>query len=168
MTPEARRPPGPHLPLWGALVGPGRDPLAMFQRYARQYGDVTFFKLGAERCCFVNHPNFIKDVLVTHQRHFTKSRGLERARKLLGDGLLTAEGPTHLRHRRLLQPAFHRDRMAAYAQVVIDYASRVSGRWQDGATLDISREMMRVTLSIAGKALFDTDVGRAPTKLASP
>ena len=158
MTPEAPRPPGPHLPLWGALVGPGRDPLAMFQRYARQYGDVTFFKLGAERCYFVNHPNFIKDVLVTHQRNFTKSRGLERARKLLGDGLLTAEGQTHLRHRRLLQPAFHRDRIAAYAQVMIDYASRVSGRWQDGATLDISREMMRVTLSIAGKALFDTDV----------
>ena len=82
----------PKLPLLGALVGPGRDPLAMFQRYARQYGDVTFFKLGAERCYFVNHPNFIKDVLVTHQRNFTKSRGLERARKLLGDGLLTAEG----------------------------------------------------------------------------
>jgi cytochrome P450 len=157
-TPSAVLPPGPRLPLLGALVGPGRDPLAMFQRFAREYGDITYFKLGGERCYFLNHPNFIKDVLVTHQRNFTKSRGLERARKLLGDGLLTAEGQTHLRHRRLLQPAFHRERIAGYAQVMIDYADRMIGRWPDGAVLDISKEMMRVTLSIAGKTLFDTDV----------
>jgi cytochrome P450 len=151
-------PPGPRLPVIGALVGPGRDPLAIFTRFARDYGDIAFFKLGTERCYFINHPGFIKDVLVTHQRNFTKSRGLERAKKLLGEGLLTAEGQTHLRHRRLLQPAFHRDRIAGYAQVMIDYAARLTGRWQDGATIDVSKEMMRVTLSIAGKTLFDTDV----------
>jgi cytochrome P450 len=151
-------PPGPKLPLLGAMVGPGRDPLAMFQGFARRYGDVAFFKLGAERCYFINHPALIKDVLVTHQRNFTKSRGLERAKKMLGEGLLTAEGQTHLRHRRLLQPAFHRDRIAAYAQVMIDYAARMAERWTPGATLDMSKEMMRVTLSIAGKTLFDTDV----------
>ena len=151
-------PKGPTLPLLGALVGPGRDPLGMFQGYARSYGDVTLFKLGGERCYFINHPSYIKDVLVTHQRNFTKSRGLERARKLLGDGLLTAEGQTHLRHRRLLQPAFHRERITGYAQVMIDYAARMTERWQDGVTLDMSKEMMRVTLSIAGKTLFDTDV----------
>jgi cytochrome P450 len=151
-------PPGPRLPIIGALVGPGRDPLDLLTRYARDYGDVTFFKLGSDRCYFINHPNYIKDVLVTQQRNFTKSRGLERAKKLLGEGLLTAEGQTHLRHRRLLQPAFHRDRIAAYAQVMIDYAARLNGRWTDGETVDISKEMMRVTLSIAGKTLFDTDV----------
>lgn len=151
-------PPGPRLPLFGTLVGPGRDPLATFQGYTRDYGDVTFFKLGGERCYFINHPSAIKDVLVTHQRNFTKSRGLERAKKLLGNGLLTAEGQTHLRHRRLLQPAFHRDRIAGYAQVMIDSAVRMTDRWQDGTTVDISKEMMRVTLSIAGKTLFDTDV----------
>jgi cytochrome P450 len=151
-------PPGPTFPIFGALVGPGRDPLALFQHYAKCYGDVTSFRLTTERCYFVNHPNFIKDVLVTHQRNFTKSRGLERAKKLLGNGLLTAEGQTHLRHRRLLQPAFHRDRIAGYAQVMIDYAARMTDRWQHGVTLDMSKEMMRVTLSIAGKTLFDTDV----------
>jgi cytochrome P450 len=151
-------PPGPRLPLFGALVGPGRDPLRVFTNFARQYGDITFFKLGGERCYLLNHPSYIRDVLVTHQRNFTKSRGLERARKLLGNGLLTAEGQTHLRHRRLLQPAFHRDRIAGYAQVMIDYAARMTDRWQDGSTIDISKEMMRVTLSIAGKTLFDADV----------
>jgi cytochrome P450 len=142
----------------GALVGPGRDPLGMFQRWAARYGDVTSFRLGAERCYFINHPALIKDVLVTHQRSFTKSRGLERAKKLLGDGLLTAEGQTHLRHRRLLQPAFHRDRIGGYAQVMIDYAVRMSSRWQPGATLDIAKEMMRLTLAIAGKTLFDSEM----------
>ena len=151
-------PPGPKLPLLGALVGPGRDPLAMFTRFARVYGDVTYFRLGSEHCYFINHPHDIRDVLVTHQRNFTKSRGLERAKKLLGEGLLTAEGATHLRHRRLLQPAFHRDRIAGYAQVMIDYALRTRERWRDGETIDISKEMMRLTLSIAGKTLFDTDV----------
>ena len=151
-------PPGPRLPIFGALVGPGRDPLEMLTRFAREYGDITFFKLGSERCYFINDPDAIRDVLVTHQRNFTKSRGLERAKKLLGNGLLTAEGATHLRHRRLLQPAFHRDRIAGYGQVMIDYAARTAARWRDEETLDISREMMRLTLSIAGKTLFDTDV----------
>ena len=158
MRTTAPLPPGPTLPILGALVGPGRDPIGMFAGFARDHGDVTFFRLGSERCYFINHPNYIKDVLVTHQRNFTKSRGLERAKKLLGEGLLTSEGQTHLRHRRLLQPAFHRERIAGYAQVMIDYAERTTTRWQDDATLDMSKEMMRLTLSIAGKTLFDTDV----------
>jgi len=144
--------------MFGTLVGPGRDPLAMLTRFARDYGDMAFFRLGSERCYFVNHPDAIRDVLVTHQRNFTKSRGLERAKKLLGEGLLTAEGATHLRRRRLLQPAFHRDRIAGYGRVMIDYAARTCGRWRDGETLDMAKEMMRLTLSIAGKTLFDTDV----------
>jgi cytochrome P450 len=158
LAPAAHRPPGPTLPILGSLVGPGRDPLAMLTRFAREYGDVTWFRLGGEHCYFVNNPHEIRDVLVTNQRNFTKSRGLERAKKLLGDGLLTAEGTTHLRHRRLLQPAFHRDRIAGYAQVMIDHAARARERWRDGDTLDLSREMNRLTLSIASKTLFDTDV----------
>ena len=150
--------PGPKRRLLGAIVMPGRDPLALFTRLARTYGDVVHFRLGGERVFFLNHPQHIRDVLVTNQRNFKKSRGLERARKLLGEGLLTSEGETHLRHRRLLQPAFHRDRIAAYASVMVEHADRMQQRWSDGATLDISREMMRVTLSIVGKTLFDSEV----------
>jgi cytochrome P450 len=154
----AVHPPGPRVPLLGSLVGPGRDPLRLLTRFAREYGDVTFFKLSAERCYFVNHPQYIRDVLVTNQRHFTKSRGLERAKRMLGEGLLTSEGATHLRQRRLIQPAFHRDRIAGYGRVMVDHATRMRDRWQHGDTFDISKEMMRVTLAIAGKTLFDTDV----------
>jgi cytochrome P450 len=130
----------------------------MLTRFARDYGDVTFFKMGSERCYFINHPQYIRDVLVTHQRNFTKSRGLERAKKLLGEGLLTSEGAAHLRQRRLIQPAFHRERIAGYGRVMVEHAARMRERWQEGDTFDISREMMRVTLAIAGKTLFDTDV----------
>lgn len=142
----------------GALVSPGRNPLTVLTRFARDYGDIVHFKLGGERVFFLNHPHCIRDVLVTHQKTFTKSRGLERAKKLLGEGLLTSEGATHLRQRRLLQPAFHRDRIAGYASVMVDYAARMRARWQNGATLDVSKEMMRVTLAIVGKTLFDSDV----------
>ncbi|HEX3644449.1 MAG TPA: cytochrome P450, partial [Vicinamibacterales bacterium] len=100
----------------------------------------------------------IRDVLVTHSRNFTKSRGLERSKRLLGQGLLTSEGATHLRQRRLMQPAFHRDRIAGYGELMVGYADRMRQGWGDGATVDVAREMNRLTLSIVGKTLFDVDV----------
>ena len=81
----ARRPPGPRRPLLGALISPGRDPLKLFARFARDYGDIVHFTMSGEKIYFVNHPQYVRDVLVTHQRNFTKSRGLERAKKLLGE-----------------------------------------------------------------------------------
>ena len=155
---HARLPPGPRGPLIGGLINPGRDPLAFLTRLARTYGDVAYFRLGSERAFFINHPQYIRDVLVTHDRNFTKSRGLERAKKLLGEGLLTSEGAAHMRQRRLLQPAFHRDRIDAYASVMVEHADRMRRRWTAGAEMDVSREMMRLTLSIVGKTLFDSDV----------
>jgi cytochrome P450 len=155
---HTRLPPGPRGPLIGGLINPGRDPLAFLTRLARTYGDVAYFRLGSERAFFINHPQHIRDVLVTHDRNFTKSRGLERAKKLLGEGLLTSEGAAHMRQRRLLQPAFHRDRIDAYASVMVEHADRMRQRWTAGAEMDVSREMMRLTLSIVGKTLFDSDV----------
>ncbi|MCA1556526.1 MAG: cytochrome P450, partial [Acidobacteria bacterium] len=81
-----------------------------------------------------------------------------RAKRLLGEGLLTSEGEHHRRQRRLAQPAFHRKRIESYGAVMVDYAARTGARWHDGETLDITHEMMRLTLSIVGKTLFDTEV----------
>jgi cytochrome P450 len=100
----------------------------------------------------------VKDVLVTHQRNFRKGRGLERARKLLGDGLLTSEGDTHLRQRRLIQPAFHKERIASYASAMTACADRMQRAWIDAADLDVAQAMMRLTLAIVGRTLFDADV----------
>lgn len=152
-------PPGPRKTLASVLpFGLGRDPLSYITGLARTYGDIAHANAAGEHLVFLNHPQLVKDVLVTNQRNFRKGRGLERARKLLGDGLLTSEGETHLRQRRLLQPAFHKERIASYASAMTDCADRALQRWTDGSTIDASEEMMRLTLAIVGRTLFDADV----------
>jgi cytochrome P450 len=89
---------------------------------------------------------------------FHKGRGLERAKMLLGEGLLTSEDELHLRQRRLAQPAFHRARIAAYAETMATYAARRSEKWRDGERLDVAREMAAYTLAVVGKTLFDADI----------
>jgi cytochrome P450 len=152
-------PPGPkpRFPGWN-LIAIRRDPLEFFSRIAREFGDIAFFQLGPEKVFLLNHPDSIKDVLVTHSRNFHKGRGLQLAKRLIGEGLLTSEGDFHLRQRRLMQPAFHHQRIAAYGSVMVDYARRTRERWMDGASLDVHKEMMRLTLAVVGKTLFDADV----------
>jgi len=157
--PGVHLPPGPKLSRLGALTYSfTRDPLVFLTGLARTYGDLASYTMGGERLYFVNNPQWIKDILVTHNRNFTKSRGLDRTKKLLGNGLLTSEGSFHLRQRRLLQPPFHRERIVSYGQTMVDTADRLRRNWTNGATLDIAQEMMRLTLSIAGTTLFSVDV----------
>jgi cytochrome P450 len=152
-------PPGPaSSPLSRLAYWPGRDPLGFFSGLKKTYGDVVHVRLGGERVFVLSDPRDIRDVLVTHQASFAKGRGLERARRLLGQGLLTSEGATHVRQRRLMQPAFHRDRVSSYASVMTAYAQRLCDAWTDGATVDAAQEMNRLALAIVGKTLFDADV----------
>lgn len=154
-----RYPPGPRrtFPLSG-LLAYRKGPLPFFQNLAAQYGDISYFRLGPQEAFFLNHPEYVKDVLVTNQQRFHKGLALQRAKRLLGEGLLTSEDEFHRRQRRLAQPAFHRARIASYAGVMSNYASQTRERWHDGAQLDMSDEMMRLTLGIVGKTLFDADV----------
>jgi cytochrome P450 len=153
------RPPGPKRQLLGGnFLAFRRNALDFLQRAAHEYGDIVYFRMGPQEVFFLNHPDYVRDVLVTHHQNFIKGRALQRAKRLLGLGLLTSEGEFHRRQRRLAQPAFHRQRVASYASVMTDYGARTRERWQDGETLDISHEMMRLTLAIVGKTLFDADV----------
>src|SRR5215831_14225234 len=159
MVTAVHYPPGPTSRLpGGQMLAFRRDAIGLLTRLTRQYGDVVTYKNGPERVTLLNHPDYIHDVLVTHQRNFTKSRALQWAKYILGEGLLTSEGDLHVRQRRLAQPAFHRQRLTAYGAVMVAYSERMRQRWQDGATLDIDQEMARLTLAIAGKTLFDADV----------
>jgi cytochrome P450 len=152
-------PPGPKTSFLSTFTyRPGRDPLQFFSNLAREYGDLAYLRMGGEHLFIASDPAVIRDVLVTHNKNFHKSRGLERIKILLGEGLLTSEDAVHLRQRRLMQPAFHRDRVAAYASTMVSYADRVRSGWSEGTTLDVAREMSRLTLLIVGKTLFDTDV----------
>jgi cytochrome P450 len=135
-----------------------RDPLSFLQRLVKQYGDFVRFPMGGQLMSFVNDPESIQDVLVTYNSNFVKGRALQRARRLLGQGLLTSESDLHRRQRRLVQPAFHRQRIASYASVMVEHADRTSNRWRNADTFDMSQEMMRLTLGIVAKTLFDADV----------
>jgi cytochrome P450 len=135
-----------------------RSPIEFLTRAKRQCGDVVHFRFGPQAVFFLNHPDLIKEVLTTHDQCFAKGRGLERAKRLLGEGLLTSEGAFHRRQRRLSQPAFHRQRVQAYGAVMTGYAEEQQRSWKEGATLEIDQEMMRLTLAIVGKTLFDTDL----------
>src|SRR5215475_6419335 len=163
-------PPGPKsLIPGGTLFAFRRDPIGFLTNAAHEFGDIAHFRAGSQQYFLVNHPEYIKDILVTHHAYFKKGRGLERAKRMLGNGLLTSEGEFHHRQRRLAQPAFHRDRINRYAALMVEFTDRLQhDRWQDGRTLDIAAEMMRLTLVIVGKTLFNTEteteaeeVGRA-------
>jgi cytochrome P450 len=136
-----------------------RDPLLFLEDVRERYGDVAHFRFGFTNVYLLSHPTLIRDVLVTHHRNFIKSRALQRSRILLGNGLLTSEGEFHLRQRRMIQPSFHRERIAAYGLVMTEHAERLSGHWESGATVDMAAEMMRLTLGIAAKTLLGVDVG---------
>ena len=145
--------------FFGPLVAESRrDPLGFMTRLARDYGDVCSFRVGLERVFFVNHPEYVREVLVNHYDNFLKGKGRQRAKKFLGEGVLLSEGETHRRQRRLAQPAFHRERVASYADVMADYCERTNARWRDGARLDAWPEMVRLTLGVVGKTLFGADV----------
>lgn len=154
----ARPPLRKGLPVVGLLPQFRSNPPEFLQRLARTDGDLVHFRLGLQDVYLVSKPEWIKDILVTNQTNFTKSRFLERAKILLGDGLLTSEGEFHRRQRRLVQPAFHRDRLIGYASAMVECTARTREQWIDGATLDMAREMMRLTLMVVAKTLFSADV----------
>lgn len=160
------RPPGPsNLPIVGNLHTFRLNPLQFLTKTAREYGDLAYFRLGPQHAYLLNHPDFVRHILVTNQGNFTKSRALQRSKILLGEGLLTSEGQHHTQQRRLVQPGFHRDRLASYARVMSDYAVRLRERWKPGATIEVSHEMMRLTLSIVGKTLFSADIEASASEI---
>ena len=161
-SPAAGTAPGHQGPKGHTLLGNlrdfSRDQLGFYARCARDYGDVVPVRLGPFPGLLIYHPDAIEEVLVVRNRDFIKSRGVRLMRAFLGDGLFTAEGDLWLRQRRLMQPAFHRQRVAVYGETMAAYAARRAADWHDGAVLDIHEEMMAVTRAIVAKTLFDADV----------
>jgi cytochrome P450 len=159
LTPAAVKPHGPkNPPIIGHLRAFRSNPLRFLIKAAREHGDLVYFKVARQNMYLVNHPDYVREILVTNQSNFIKSRGLQRAKVLLGEGLLTSEGQLHLRQRRLVQPAFHRERLAGYASAMSECAVRERERWQAGSSMDVSVQMSRLTLSVVARTLFNADV----------
>ncbi len=156
--PSARLPPGPRAPFGVNPLTFHRHRLEILLRVAREYGDIASFLLGPVRVVLLNHPDLVREVLVTREDDFVKGRGIDELRRVLGQGLLSSEGDLHRRQRRLIQPLFRHERIAAYAADMVEVAERTAGRFRDGETFDVAREMMRLTLAIVGKTLFGVDV----------
>lgn len=161
-----REPPGPGM--WQTYRRLRNTPLRAFPTFLdelqRAYGPVSAFRVPWRRFYFLNDSAAIKDVLVTQQHAFVKSEGTRAMRDLLGEGLVTSEEPLHRRMRRVVQPAFHRERIAAYAQTMQEYAQR--WRAPDGV-FDMHAEMMELTLRIASKTLFGVDAGAQADRVAA-
>jgi cytochrome P450 len=153
-----RSPPGPRSRFPGQItLAYWRDPPGALTDAAREFGDVVFFRLGPWPIYMFNHPDHVHEVLLTQQRHLIKGRGLRLARRIVGEGLLTSEGDFHRRQRRLAQPAFHHQRIQAYAGLMADYARRMGTRWQEGDSIDLYLEMLKLTVAIGNKTLFNLE-----------
>jgi cytochrome P450 len=155
---DRRLPPGPPGRLLsGHLHRLRRDRLDFYVECVRTYGDVAALRFAWHRVWLVSHPDLVEAVLVTHARDFGKHFILRLNPEVFGQGLLTSDGDFWLRQRRLIQPAFSRQRLAGFAPEVVAAAGRLLTRWAPGRRVDVEAEMMRLTMDIAARVFFGAD-----------
>ena len=157
-------PPGPRgLPILGMLLAIRRDPTGVFMSAARRFGDVAYFNIGPRRGYLITNPADVRHVLQDNARNYHKSPLYNKLRLSLGNGLLTSEDEFWLRQRRIAQPAFHRQRVAALASVMADAAQDAANQWETiasrGQPVDVAEEMMRLTRTVVVRALLGADLG---------
>jgi cytochrome P450 len=173
-TTRERQPPPPNLKRGaspkvapgprdlGSLLDVMRDRLRLLERTASEYGDVGTFRVGPTRLLYLlNHPDYVKQVLIDDPENFRKGLGLHHARKVLGDGLLTSQGELWKRHRKIIQPSFHHARVATFVDVIVEETDAMLARWREqtrAVSLDIGAEMTRLTLGVLGRTLLAADL----------
>jgi len=156
-----RLPPGLPHPLHFYAFKPWvkfGEPIRLFEYLQRTFGPIAHYRFMGTSIIFLNDPEYIREVLVTQASSFVKERTVRRMKILLGEGLITSDDPIHIRQRRIVAPAFHRQRIAAYAGEIVASADRHSAAWKDQQVLDISSVMMALSLEIVARTLFDTEV----------
>jgi cytochrome P450 len=154
--------------LWFALrkFRPA-NPIFLFQHLAETYGDIAHYKIGPHHIVFLNHPEYIREVLVVQNDNFIKERTVQRTKMLLGEGMITSEGAAHRVQRLVAQPAFHRQRIGEYGGIIVEEAARIRDSWHAGERRDIAVDMMHLTLNIVARTLFATDLRDEVYELAA-
>jgi cytochrome P450 len=156
-----RYPPGPRDWFFGLTIGLRslREPLTFLQEMARLYGDMAHIHAGPIHSYAINHPNLIREVLVTKGKSFRKWERQKRVfRKIDGDGLINSEGDFWLRQRRLIQKAFHQRRLARYAEIMVELTRRRLDRWTAGTAINLDQEMSQLSMEITGETLFGVNL----------
>jgi cytochrome P450 len=154
--------------LWFALrkFRPA-NPIFLFQHLAKTYGDIAHYKIGPHHIVFLNHPEYIREVLVVQNDNFIKERTVQRTKMLLGEGMITSEGAAHRSQRVAAHPAFHRQRIGEYAATIVEEAARTRDSWHVGERRDIAVDMMHLTLNVVARTLFATDLREEVYELAA-
>jgi cytochrome P450 len=154
--------------LWFALrrFRPA-NPIFLFQHLAETYGDIAHYKIGPNHIVFLNHPELIREVLVVQNDNFVKERTVQRTKMLLGEGMITSEGAVHRAQRLAAQPAFHRQRIGEYGNVIVEEAVRIRDSWRAGEQRDVAIDMMHLTLNVVARTLFATDLRDEVYELAA-
>ena len=158
-SPGARYPEGPRF-VRRLLSGEffRQNAAELMLRNASRFGDLNHYTGFGRHIFQFNHPQLIQELLLRDAAHHHRGLVMQRAKLVLGEGLLTSEAPLHLRQRRLAQPAFHRQRIASYGQIIAGYTAEMTSRWESGKIMDLHPEMLLLALRIVGKTLFDTNV----------
>jgi cytochrome P450 len=136
-----------------------RDPLQFFEDLQTGSEPIATLRIAGTKVFYLREPDLIREMLVMFASDFHKSRGLERAKALLGEGLLTSEGELHRQQRKLIQPIFHHGNLKEIAAIMQERARQRADSWKAGQTLNLNQEMHALTLVIVGEALFGTEVG---------
>jgi cytochrome P450 len=158
-------PPGPrgHW-LLGNMSELQGDPLGFMTRLAG-YGDISSARFGPFRIYQLNTPELVQELLVNHRDSLIKNpHDMRPLRRFLGNGLLTNEGEGHRVQRKMMQPAFHMQRIRAYAGTMVDHTRAMLDTWRDGSVRDVDADMMKLTLGIVSKTLFNADVSEAEAR----
>ena len=142
--------------LFRKFFKPG-NPILLFE-HLRRYGRAAHYRILFHDVVLLHEPSDIREVLIDKAASFGKDRTQKRMKILLGEGLITSDGETHKRGRRIAAPAFHRQRIQRYANQIVERTDTLSAQWQAGKPLDVSAEMMRLALQITARTLFDTEV----------
>ncbi len=134
------------------------DPIKLFEYLQRRFGSMAHYRIATSDVFVVQEPEFVREILITQADKFIKERTQQRMKILLGNGLITSDGEFHRRQRRIVAPAFHRQRIQAYGAVMVERALAMREEWQSGKEIGALAEMMRVALQIVARTLLNTDV----------
>jgi cytochrome P450 len=133
-------------------------PIRLFEHLLKTYGNIAHYRFLGTPIIFINDPEYIREILVNQSSSFVKERTVRRMKVLLGEGLITSEDPLHKRQRRIVAPAFHRQRIAAYADQIVACADSQQKTWQPLQRIDIAAASMHLSLEIVARTLFNTEV----------